>query len=197
MYNFLFFGEYGVGKTTLGKQLTTTTYEPKEDFYQPDSFEVKGTLDELPFEANLMKVAYGGRGGSFMKHQHTKTAHGFILVYSIDNRESFDQLLYDYVQILSIRKGNFPCIILANKADLYETRVVSTEEGQKLADKFKAVFFETSATDRKNVDESFHELVRQTRKFKFIAMEAAVKKKKMTLARFASPLKKKLECSIQ
>jgi GTPase SAR1 family protein len=38
-----------------------------------------------------------------------------------------------------------PVVIVGNKTDLHRERVVSTEEGKRLADSWKASFFEVSA----------------------------------------------------
>ena len=48
-----------------------------------------------------------------------------------------------------------------NKCDLAGYREVTTQEGIEMAKSFKCPFFETSAKDRINIEESFFELVRQ------------------------------------
>ena len=45
--------------------------------------------------------------------------------------------------------------LIGNKSDLKESRVVSTEEGQELADKYGILFYETSAKDGTNIKEIF------------------------------------------
>lgn len=42
---------------------------------------------------------------------------------------------------------------------------MSTSEGQSLADQYGCPFFETSAARRQCVDEIFHEIIREVRKF--------------------------------
>ena len=55
---------------------------------------------------------------------------------------------------------------LGNKCDLpKEDREVSTEEGQKLSDKFKISFFETSAKTRTNIDEAYLTLAKLILKY--------------------------------
>jgi len=44
---------------------------------------------------------------------------------------------------------------------LSDQRIITTEQGQALATKFGAVFIEASAKTKINVDQIFHELVRQ------------------------------------
>lgn len=50
-------------------------------------------------------------------------------------------------------------VIIANKSDLEDRRVVSTEEGRALAVANKVEFFETSAKDGKEVADTFQRLV--------------------------------------
>lgn len=40
---------------------------------------------------------------------------------------------------------SIPVVIVGNKTDLHRERVVSTEEGKRLADTWKATFYEVSA----------------------------------------------------
>ncbi|MHA1453658.1 MAG: hypothetical protein ACTSRD_12420, partial [Promethearchaeota archaeon] len=53
--------------------------------------------------------------------------------------------------------GEDICIILiGNKIDLEESRVVSTQEGEYLAKKLNLPYIETSALNKDLVDEAFH-----------------------------------------
>lgn len=56
-------------------------------------------------------------------------------------------------------------VVVANKADLEHERQVGTHEGQALAKHFGCRFIETSAKQRMNVDEAFHDLVREIRRY--------------------------------
>uniref|UniRef100_A0A6B2LU05 Uncharacterized protein n=1 Tax=Arcella intermedia TaxID=1963864 RepID=A0A6B2LU05_9EUKA len=54
----------------------------------------------------------------------------------------------------------FPLVLVGNKCDLAEQRVISTDQGEQLARKIKAKFLETSAKNRVNVDAVFETLLR-------------------------------------
>ncbi len=96
-----------------------------------------------------------------MREQYMRTGEGFILVYAIDSRSSFEEILQFQQQILRVKdKDYFPCIVIGNKSDLDSDRQVSTEEGQKLAKQFNCPFLEASAKRKINVEEAFYNLVR-------------------------------------
>jgi len=92
--------------------------------------------------------------------------HGFVIVYSITDVQTFEDTPKYYEEILKakvVEEGEkVPIILVGNKSDKEDERAVSKEEGEEQAKKFgeccKA--FETSAKTRDNVDVVFEELVR-------------------------------------
>lgn len=101
-----------------------------------------------------------------MREQYMRTGEGFLLVYSIDSKQSFEEIRTFQQQILRVKdKDYFPIIIIGNKCDLEQDRVVSKEEGMALARSFGCKFMETSAKQRINVEQGFYELVREIRKY--------------------------------
>ena len=115
-----------------------------------------------------------------------RTGEGFLLVYSITSRNSFEEISTFHQQILRVKdQDTFPVIVVANKCDLeYERQVgmngmfrsffttslpynneQSFQEGRDLAKHFGCKFIETSAKQRINVDEAFSNLVREIRKY--------------------------------
>ena len=70
---------------------------------------------------------------SAMREQYMRTGEGFLLVYSITSRNSFDEILTFHQQILRVKdKDYFPVVIVANKCDLESERQVSSAEGLSL-----------------------------------------------------------------
>ena len=60
-----------------------------------------------------------------MREQYMHTGEGFLLVYSIIDKNSFEEIPKFYKQILRVKdKTDFPMILVANKADLESERVV-------------------------------------------------------------------------
>jgi len=90
---------------------------------------------------------------------------GFLLVYSVVQMSSFQEVGHYRDKILRIKESDvWPLVLVGNKADLAEEREVQPSEGKALADSWAIPFSETSAKTRMNVDHIFAELVREVRK---------------------------------
>src|SRR5690554_5439809 len=89
---------------------------------------------------------------------------GFLLVYSITYRSSFEEIRKYHDQAFRIKDTDWlPMVLVGNKCDLEEDRQVTKEEGEELAKEWGIPFFETSAKYRINIEECFFELVRMVR----------------------------------
>ena len=59
-----------------------------------------------------------------------RTGEGFLLVYSITSRNSFEEISTFHQQILRVKdKDSFPVILIANKCDLEYERQVGMNGG--------------------------------------------------------------------
>lgn len=76
-----------------------------------------------------------------------RNAMGIIIVYDITDRKSFDRvtLWLGNVEKHATRPENVIKMLVGNKCDMEEKRVISREEAKALADQNKMLFFETSA----------------------------------------------------
>jgi len=91
--------------------------------------------------------------------------HGFILVYAIDDRRSFEILKTVHDKILEFGDTNVPLVLVGNKLDLqHSSRMVPYEEGEQLAQQWKCRFIETSAKDNTAVQKIFDMLLSEIEK---------------------------------
>ena len=68
-----------------------------------------------------------------------RTGEGFLLVYSITSRNSFEEINTFYQQILRVKdQDNVPVIIVANKCDLEYERQVGVNGMFKLSRSLQA-----------------------------------------------------------
>jgi len=86
-------------------------------------------------------------------------AMGFILMYDVTNEESFNSVHDWCTQIKTYSWDNAQVILVGNKCDMEDERVISFERGKHLADSLGLEFFETSAKENINVRAVFERLV--------------------------------------
>jgi GTPase SAR1 family protein len=98
-----------------------------------------------------------------MRELYMKQGQGFLLVFSITSLSSLRELAELREQIIRIKDDpEIPLVIVGNKSDLEEDRVVSRQTAYKLSQQWgNAPYYETSARRRANVDEVFVDLCRQ------------------------------------
>jgi len=90
-----------------------------------------------------------------------KDGQGFVLAYSIVAKSTFTDLNDIRDQIVRVKDtDDFPSILVGNKCDLEEQRVVSKQEAQELASKWKCTHMEASAKTSTNINELFLNLIR-------------------------------------
>ena len=104
---------------------------------------------------------------STLRDQYIRQGEGFIIVYSVTNKNSFDEVYSFLEQIAQAKEldnadeyknlvNETAVVLVGNKADLKNERSVTSEEGKEIAKKFGQIaFYETSAKTRTNVDECF------------------------------------------
>ena len=102
---------------------------------------------------------------SFAKHHH-REGQGFILVYSIASRATFDRLEVFRQAMLKVKRQKPDFMLVGNKCDKTFEREVSREEGAQMARNFGCDFLETSAKTAQNVERLFTTLVRLLRQTK-------------------------------
>ncbi|XP_061173237.1 circularly permutated Ras protein 1-like [Saccostrea echinata] len=97
---------------------------------------------------------------SSTREMYMTSGDGFMIIYSITSRSSFNEASAIYRLVQKIKgMENSPAILCGNKSDLEHQREVSFEEGKKLADTLGIPFTETSAKTGSLVQEAFENLV--------------------------------------
>ena len=84
-----------------------------------------------------------------------KGAMGIILAYDCTNEESFSNVRNWVRQIELHASQSVEKVLIGNKADQVDKKVIPTEQGAELAKEFGMAFFETSAKTGHNVQDTF------------------------------------------
>lgn len=149
------------------------TYDPTIE----DSYRKQVQIDGQSCMLEVLDTA-GQEDYVSLRDQWIRDGEGFVLVYSISSRASFQQLKSFYNQIRRVKEssgsptypgdndsfGPSPIMLVGNKCDRVTEREVSTQEGSSLARELGCEFVEASAKNCVNVEKAFYDVVRQLRR---------------------------------
>ncbi|XP_069955305.1 ras-related protein Rap-1b isoform X2 [Cherax quadricarinatus] len=178
-YKVVIMGAAKVGKTAIINQFLYDTFTSKytrtvEEMHHGE-YEVSGislTLDILDTSGSYEFPA--------MRELSVNTADAFILVYSITDAASFEEVRHLREFILQTKKEAVPIVVVGNKADLEDQRVVPLETAETtVLVKWENGFLESSAKDNLNVLHIFKELLNQA-KIRY-ALSPAVKRRRQSM----------------
>ena len=156
-------GDGGAGKTASTIQFVANHFVEMYDPTIEDSYRKQVVIDDESCLLEILDTA-GQEEFTALRDQWIRDCEGFVLIYSITSRPSFEQVSVFKDQVLRVKdKDKIPMMLVGNKCDLEEKREVSTAEGQDLSRAFGASFKEASAKTRVNVEEAFYDLVRKIR----------------------------------
>jgi small GTP-binding protein len=163
-YKLVVLGSGGVGKSALTVQFVQGIFVEKYDPTIEDSYRKVVEVDGQQCMLEILDTA-GTEQFTAMRDLYMKNGQGFLLVYSITAQSTFNDLQDLREQILRVKDtDDVPMILVGNKCDLEDERVVGKDQGQNLARNFNCAFLETSAKSKINVNEIFYDLVRQINK---------------------------------
>lgn len=152
-------------------------YEPTK----ADSYRKKVILDGEECQIDILDTA-GQEDYAAIRDNYFRSGEGFLCVFSITEKESFEATTEFREQILRVKSGNdsIPFLLVGNKADLTDKRLVTSEEALEKAQEWKVPYVETSAKTRANVDKVFFDLMREikSRKMDEGSKDAGKRKKK-------------------
>lgn len=157
------FGAGAVGKSALTIQFVQgyfiTDYDPTIE----DAYKRVLQVDGENVQLDILDTA-GQDDFAPMRTSYMRQGKGFIIVYAIDDRASFEEVEVFHRDLTRVKGTSVvPVVICGNKCDLEDKRVVSKAEGEELASKLNATFYETSALANINIEKAFTELVQKIR----------------------------------
>ncbi|KAJ8346149.1 hypothetical protein SKAU_G00303420 [Synaphobranchus kaupii] len=159
-YKLVVLGSGGVGKSALTVQFVQGIFVEKYDPTIEDSYRKQVEVDGQQCMLEILDTA-GTEQFTAMRDLYMKNGQGFALVYSITAQSTFNDLQDLREQILRVKDTeDVPMILVGNKCDLEDERVVGKEQGQNLARQWNnCAFLESSAKSKINVNEIFYDLL--------------------------------------
>ncbi|XP_035876940.1 ras-related protein Rab-26 isoform X1 [Phyllostomus discolor] len=149
-------GDSGVGKTCLlvrfkdgaflaGTFISTVGIDFRNKVLDVDGMKVKLQIWDTAGQERFRSVT----------HAYYRDAHALLLLYDVTNKASFDNIQAWLTEIQEYAQHDVVLMLLGNKVDSAQERVVKREDGEKLAKEYGLPFMETSAKMGLNVDLAF------------------------------------------
>ncbi|KAG8896884.1 GTP-binding protein [Tulasnella sp. 408] len=162
-------GSRSVGKSSLVVQYVENNFV--ESYYPTieATFTKNIKYNGVEYDCDIIDTA-GQDEFSILNSKHAVGIHGYVLVYSVANRNSFDMIQIVHDKILDYSgETKVPCVVVGQKCDLadqsiHNDRQVQQAEAQKLATDMHSAFVETSARTNTNVGKVFELLLAEIEK---------------------------------
>jgi small GTP-binding protein len=152
-------GNGSVGKTSMVRAFTERKFSENYIMTIGSNFSVH--LIRKPDENIVVRLQLWDLAGQihfkFVRPSFYRGAFGCVYVFDLTSRESYDAI-DEWQKEFVTYNPDVPSILIGNKVDLNEDRVVSRKEGEILAEKMGVLYFETSAKDGTHIDKCFYDL---------------------------------------
>ena len=148
-------GKSSVGKTTASYRLSCGVYNENACYTIPCDFSSKVfKINDSKIKIQLWDTA-GQERFRCLNHRFYKGASIAIVMFDIWNQESFNEL-EEWINNIELHwDPNVIVILVGNKSDKKEDRVVDFETAQSYANEYNIKYFEISVKDGSNFDELF------------------------------------------
>ena len=155
LYKILIIGDSAVGKSSLLLQFSDQTFSDNYVSTIGVDFKIRSvTVENEQIKLQIWDTAGQERFQSITANYY-HGSQAIALVYDVTDKTSFDNLRKWVSDVERLAQKGVCRLIIGNKIDLADKRVVSRAEGQAFADSIGAPFLETSAKTAQNVQEMF------------------------------------------
>jgi len=154
-------GVGGVGKSAITNRFVAGRWIDKYDPTVEESYQTTIDIDGKALQVEILDTA-GQDAYTPLRETFMHTGDGFLLVYSITDDQTLEDLRGIREQILRVHRDHkVPMVVVGNKLDAASERAISVQEGEALAEEFHASFLEVSARTKYRVKEAFDMIVRK------------------------------------
>lgn len=158
-FKVIMLGNIAVGKTCLLSFFVDSVFKENYTCTVGVDFKVKTVVlgPSIKVDLQIWDTSGEERFRTITK-QYYRDAAGIVLVFDVTNEKSFTDIGQWIDDINLIAKKNVRLILVGNKQDMVNERVISTEVARRFADKNNLVYYETSAKTGHQVQEIFEKL---------------------------------------
>ena len=154
-------GKGVVGKSSLTYRFINYDVSTEHDPTIEDRYKSNLNIEGTNYEVEILDTA-GEEDYQNMMDMWISFGEGFLLVFAINDKESFNLIKSKHDRILRGKHGvKYPILLVGNKADLENERQVNYSEAKEMADKWGIEYIETSAKTNFNCKEAFEMLAQK------------------------------------
>lgn len=154
----VFLGEGRVGKTSIGLKWCEGSFDPnRRSTVQAGYYSKKADTSKGMIELHLWDTA-GQEEYHAVAPIYYKDAQAALLVYSVVDQTSFDRMVQWHRELTQIRGDQVLIVVVANKIDLSNQRVIPSNKGVEFAHTIGCNHFEVSAKTGEGLDMLFRYL---------------------------------------
>ena len=161
IFKVLLLGNSNVGKSSLFLRFVDDIWN---DTFVPTigvDFKIKTfDIDEKKIKMQIWDTAGQERFKNIIASYY-RGAHGILLIYDVTDKDSFKNLSNWIIEIEKNANKNVLKLLIGNKTDLEDKRVITYNQGKEFADGYGLKYIETSAKKNLNVNEAFETLGRE------------------------------------
>jgi small GTP-binding protein len=196
IFKVLLLGDSSVGKTCFLLRFSDDTFTDNHISTIGLDYRLKmvSVNNEAIVKLQIWDTAGQDRFRAITKNYY-KGAHGIILLYDVTNPSTFNNIKNWIAQIKDNTSDKVQICLVGNKCDIEEQRKIPYDEGAKLASENGLKFFETSAKNNLNVEETFKFLIEEIYEYYSKNKEnVEVKERKDSFKDLTSKPKSKKNC---
>lgn len=155
LFKLLLIGDSGVGKSCLLLRFADDTYT--ESYISTIGVDFKIRTIELDGKTIKLQIwdTAGQERFRTITSSYYRGAHGIIVVYDVTDQESFNNVKQWLQEIDRYASENVNKLLVGNKCDLTNKKVVDYSSAKEYADQLGIPFLETSAKNATNVEQAF------------------------------------------
>lgn len=162
-YKIVMLGDGAVGKTAMTTRFTQNFFEADYKRTIGSDFAIKRlTLPDLKAQVTLQVWDLAGQPRfESVRQGFYRGARGGLLLYDVTRRRTFLNVDDWRNEAFKNLEREIPLILVANKVDLADSRVVTTEDGEVYAKENGFLYVESSALTGENVEEAYASLCKK------------------------------------
>lgn len=164
LFKLLLIGDSGVGKSCLLLRFSDDTYTDSYISTIGVDFKIRTVeLDGKTIKLQIWDTA-GQERFRTITSSYYRGANGIIIVYDVTDQESFSNVKTWLQEIDRYASTNVSRLLVGNKCDLTNKKVVDFTTAKEFADQLQMPFLETSAKNAKNVEQAFMTMAAEIKK---------------------------------